>query len=512
MTTAEQPARPAAVVVLAAGNGTRMKSKLMKVLHPVGGRSMIGHVLTAAAARRAAAPRRGGRQQPRAGRPAHPRPGAERAAGRAGDPGRHRARRTGRAGRPPRRRRYDGRGGRGDGRRHPADGGGDASPAWSRRTPAADRAITVLTAEVADPFGYGRILRDASGAVDRDRRGEGRHRRAGRGPRDQQRHLRLRRGLPRRRAGPDHQRQRQGRVLPHRRGRHRPPGRPCRRRAPHRRRDADRGRQRPRPAGRPGRRAEPPDPGPLDARRGDDRRPGEHLDRRRRGARAATSRSCPASSCSAPRSSPRTRSSARTARSRTSRSEPGATVVRTHGELAVIGAGATVGPFSYLRPGTELGARRQDRRLRGDQERPDRRRRQGPAPVLRRRRRDRRGHQHRRRHDLRQLRRRRQAPHDDRPAGPDRLEQHLRRPGRRSGTVPRPVPGPSYGATCRPARWRSRAGPQRAIEGWTLRKRAGHADGQRRGGRAGRRRGRSATSHTDGTGLAPDGPSGSQSE
>ncbi len=34
----------------------------------------------------------------------------------------------------------------------------------------------------------------------------------------------------------------------------------------------------------------------------------------------------------------------------------GARVVRTHGELAVIGAGATVGPFSYLRPGTELGA------------------------------------------------------------------------------------------------------------------------------------------------------------
>jgi bifunctional UDP-N-acetylglucosamine pyrophosphorylase/glucosamine-1-phosphate N-acetyltransferase len=41
-------ARPAAVVVLAAGSGTRMKSKLMKVLHPVAGRSMIGHVLTAA--------------------------------------------------------------------------------------------------------------------------------------------------------------------------------------------------------------------------------------------------------------------------------------------------------------------------------------------------------------------------------------------------------------------------------------------------------------------------------
>jgi len=34
----------------------------------------------------------------------------------------------------------------------------------------------------------------------------------------------------------------------------------------------------------------------------------------------------------------------------------GASVVRTHAELAVIGAGANVGPFSYLRPGTELGA------------------------------------------------------------------------------------------------------------------------------------------------------------
>jgi len=40
--------RPAAVVVLAAGSGTRMKSKLAKVLHPLGGRTMIGHVLTAA--------------------------------------------------------------------------------------------------------------------------------------------------------------------------------------------------------------------------------------------------------------------------------------------------------------------------------------------------------------------------------------------------------------------------------------------------------------------------------
>ena len=33
----------------------------------------------------------------------------------------------------------------------------------------------------------------------------------------------------------------------------------------------------------------------------------------------------------------------------------GARVVRTHGELAVVGDGASVGPYAYLRPGTELG-------------------------------------------------------------------------------------------------------------------------------------------------------------
>jgi bifunctional UDP-N-acetylglucosamine pyrophosphorylase/glucosamine-1-phosphate N-acetyltransferase len=40
--------RPAAVIVLAAGEGTRMKSKLPKVLHEINGRSMLGHVLSAA--------------------------------------------------------------------------------------------------------------------------------------------------------------------------------------------------------------------------------------------------------------------------------------------------------------------------------------------------------------------------------------------------------------------------------------------------------------------------------
>lgn len=39
---------PAAVIVLAAGAGTRMKSSLPKVLHPMGGRSLVGHALDAA--------------------------------------------------------------------------------------------------------------------------------------------------------------------------------------------------------------------------------------------------------------------------------------------------------------------------------------------------------------------------------------------------------------------------------------------------------------------------------
>lgn len=39
---------PAAVIVLAAGAGTRMKSALPKILHPIGGRSLVGHALDAA--------------------------------------------------------------------------------------------------------------------------------------------------------------------------------------------------------------------------------------------------------------------------------------------------------------------------------------------------------------------------------------------------------------------------------------------------------------------------------
>jgi bifunctional UDP-N-acetylglucosamine pyrophosphorylase/glucosamine-1-phosphate N-acetyltransferase len=42
--------RPAAVVVLAAGEGTRMKSAVPKVLHELGGRTLVGHAVAAAQA------------------------------------------------------------------------------------------------------------------------------------------------------------------------------------------------------------------------------------------------------------------------------------------------------------------------------------------------------------------------------------------------------------------------------------------------------------------------------
>ena len=41
-------ASPLHVVILAAGQGTRMKSSLPKVLHQVGGRPMLAHVLETA--------------------------------------------------------------------------------------------------------------------------------------------------------------------------------------------------------------------------------------------------------------------------------------------------------------------------------------------------------------------------------------------------------------------------------------------------------------------------------
>ena len=75
----------------------------------------------------------------------------------------------------------------------PAAARRDRAPTWSRRTLAAGSVLTVLTAEVADPTGLGRIVRDDDGAVraiveERDATaGAARH------PRDQRRRLRRRR-------------------------------------------------------------------------------------------------------------------------------------------------------------------------------------------------------------------------------------------------------------------------------------------------------------------------------
>jgi len=41
---------PLGIIILAAGEGKRMKSALPKVLHPIGGRAMLGHVLVTARA------------------------------------------------------------------------------------------------------------------------------------------------------------------------------------------------------------------------------------------------------------------------------------------------------------------------------------------------------------------------------------------------------------------------------------------------------------------------------
>ena len=85
-----------------------------------------------------------------------------------------------------------------------------------------------------------------------------------------------------------------------------------------------------------------------------------------------------------------------------------------------IGDECEVGPFAYVRPGHAAGGGRQGRHVRRDQELRDRRGHQGPAPLLRRRRRHRRGVEPRREHDHRQLRRREQAPHEDRRRGAHR--------------------------------------------------------------------------------------------
>lgn len=156
--------RPAAVVVLAAGSGTRMKSKLMKVLHPVCGRTMIGHVVTAALTvepQHLVAVVGNGRDQvgPHVQELA---PGALLAVQETQDGTGHAVRIGLDALREA--------AGTTDGTVVVMAGDtpllrGETIAALVADHDASGRAITILTGEVADPFGYGRVIRDADGGV-----------------------------------------------------------------------------------------------------------------------------------------------------------------------------------------------------------------------------------------------------------------------------------------------------------------------------------------------------------
>ena len=56
--------RTCLAIVLAAGEGTRMRSARPKVLHAVAGRSLLAHVLAALRAAGVTRDRRGGRARP----------------------------------------------------------------------------------------------------------------------------------------------------------------------------------------------------------------------------------------------------------------------------------------------------------------------------------------------------------------------------------------------------------------------------------------------------------------
>ncbi len=416
--------RPSAVVVLAAGEGTRMKSALPKVLHRILGRPLLGHVLAASAA-----------LDPELtvvvvghGRDAVTAHLTE------SDPTvrvvvQERQLGTGHAVRTAL-----------DVVVADADGpvvvlAGDAPLITSETLlellaahDASGSAATVLSARLDDPTGYGRVVRGGGGEVlaiveQKDADAE-------------QRAIReVSSGVfafaPRtaaRRPAPDRHRQRRRRGVPHRRAGAAAGRRPGRRRGGRGQRRRDPRRQRPRPARAGPGAAARPDRGALDARGRDRRRPRYDLDRRRRHARGRQRR---APEHPAARAHPRRTAGggrAPTPRCATSPWGGRAGCGAREATEARIGPGAQVGPFSFLRPGTVLAARCQGRRVRRDEERGRRRGLEGAPPVLRRRRDDRRREQHRCRHGLRQLRRRGQAPHRRRRPCPGRQRLDARRP------------------------------------------------------------------------------------
>ncbi|HJY94896.1 MAG TPA: NTP transferase domain-containing protein, partial [Streptosporangiaceae bacterium] len=152
--------RPVAVIVLAAGEGTRMKSRIPKVLHSLCGRSMLGHALAAAAGlgpQRLVVVAGHGRDEVSA-EAARYAPGARVVV-------------------------QDRLGGTGHAVRMATEALGDLPgivvvtyadmpllraqtlAALVREHAAAGNAVTVLTARVPDPSGYGRIIRDDGGSL-----------------------------------------------------------------------------------------------------------------------------------------------------------------------------------------------------------------------------------------------------------------------------------------------------------------------------------------------------------
>ena len=207
-------------------------------------------------------------------------------------------------------------------------------------------------------------------------------------------------------------------------------------------------------------------------RRRHDRRPGHHLDRCRRDYRPRHRR--PARNAAAGRHRWRTLPIGPDTTLTDVTVGDEATVIRTHGAESVIGAGAAVGPFAYLRPGTVLGETGKIGAFVETKNSTIGEGLQGPAPDLRRRRRHRRGHQHRRVEHLRQLRRREQdaAPSSARMCEPDPTRCSLHQST--SGTAPTPAPAPSSARMCPRERSRCRRA-QRNTDGWVQRKRPGTA-------------------------------------
>lgn len=152
------------VIVLAAGGGTRMKSKTMKVLHPVAGRSMIGHVLRAV---QAVEPERivavvGHQREQVSAHITSLVPDAVLAVQESQDGTGHAVRVA-----------MEAAAARGEVRGTVIVSAGDTPMlrgeslrAFAEEHAASGRAVSVLTGRVTNPFGYGRIVRGADGGVE----------------------------------------------------------------------------------------------------------------------------------------------------------------------------------------------------------------------------------------------------------------------------------------------------------------------------------------------------------